>query len=441
MAMEEVGDEPLFCGRAAGIDIGKKTVMVTIRVPSEAREGGRRQETREFGTTRRQLLALAGWLRCWGVEKAGMESTSDYWKPVYYLLEREGLECILYHASQVKALPGRPKTDKQDSVWLAGITERGSLAGSFVPPQEIRVLRGHTRYRRKLTQMRTACKGRVEKLLEGAHLKLSSVASDIFGVSGRAMLGAIAAGERDPRVLADLARTRMRSRIAALEEALDCSFFTGDDAFLLQAMLEDIDYLTAQIARVSARIGQLCEPYERQVAQLDTIPGFGVTAAQDLIGEIGTDMSVFPTAGHLCSWSKVAPRVRESAGKRKGRNATGAGNPYLGAVLGETSVSAGRTRTFLGAKYRRHVRHMPKRKALVAIQRSQLVIAHALLSDPDAVYEDLGPDYYEQRADPRARARARGHARALERLGYKVTIEPLNPHAEPGTGGLLATTG
>src|SRR5215470_9358956 len=232
--LEEAEDEPLFCERAAGIDIGKQSVMVTVRVPSEARRGGRAQETREFGTTRRQLLELADWLRSWGVTRAGMESTSDYWKPVYFLLEREGLDLLLYQASQVKALPGRPKTDKLDSAWLARITERGMLASSFVPPQDIRRLRTHTRYRRKLVQARTAEKQRREKLLEDAHLKLSSVISDIHGISGRDMLAAVIAGERNPKVLADLARGVMRRKAARLEEALDCSFFTPEHAFVLQ---------------------------------------------------------------------------------------------------------------------------------------------------------------------------------------------------------------
>jgi hypothetical protein len=214
--VEEAEDEPLFCERAAGIDIGKQMIMVTIRIPSETRRGGRQQETREFGTTRRQLLALADWLRAWGVERAGMESTSDYWKPVYFLLEREGFDCVLYQASQVKVLPGRPKTDKLDSAWLAKVTERGALAGSFVPPEDIRRLRTHTRYRRRLIQARTAEKQRAEKLLEDAHLKLSSVISDIHGVSGRAMLEAVIAGERNPRVLAEMARGRMRRKTAAL---------------------------------------------------------------------------------------------------------------------------------------------------------------------------------------------------------------------------------
>jgi transposase len=234
-------------------------------------------------------------------------ATSDYWKPVYFLLEQQGLDCLLYQSSQVKALPGRPKTDKLDSAWLARITEQGSLAGSFVPPADIRRLRTHTRYRRRLIQARTAEKERCEKLLEDAHLKLSSVISDIHGVSGRAMLAAIIAGERNPRVLAELARGTMRRKIARLEEALDCSFFTPEHAFILQMMLDSIDHLTAQIAVLDERIAMLCEPYERQVAQLDAIPGFGVTTAQDLIAEIGVDMTVFPTAGHLCSWARLAP--------------------------------------------------------------------------------------------------------------------------------------
>src|SRR6266576_3673580 len=285
--MQEVEDEPLFCERAGGSEIGKKMVMVTIRVPSESRKGGRQQETREFGTTRRELLALADWLRTWQVERTGMESTSDYWKPVLFLLEREGLDCLLYQASQVKALPGRPKTDKLDSVWLAKITEQGSLAGSFVPPEEIRRLRTHTRYRRKLVQMRTAQKERCEKLREDGHLKLWSVISDIHGVSGRDMLRAIAAGERNPKVLADKARGVMRGKIKELEQALDCSFFTEEHAFILQMMLDSIDQLTAQVTVLDQKIAEMCRPYERQIEQLDGITGFGVTTARDLIGEIG----------------------------------------------------------------------------------------------------------------------------------------------------------
>jgi transposase len=433
--MEEAGDEPLFCDRAAGIDIGKKTVMVTVRVPSEARRGGRQQETREYGTTRRQLLDMSDWLRSWGVERAGMEATSDYWKPVFFLLEQQGLDCMLYPASQVKALPGRPKTDKLDSAWLAKVTERGALAGSFVPPEPVRRLRTHTRYRRRLVQARTAEKERCEKLLEDAHLKLSSVISDIHGVSGRAMLKAIIAGERNPAALAELAQGRMRGKLTRLAEALECSFFTPEHAFILSMMLRNIDHLTAQVTLLDVRIAALCQPWERQIAQLDAIPGFGVTTAQDLIAEIGTDMSVFPTAAHLCSWARVAPRVKESAGRRKGGSSTGRGNAYAGAALGEAAVNAGRTQSFLAAKYRRLCRRMPKKKAQGAIMRTQLMIVYALLSDPEAEYCDLGTDYYEQRADTQRLADA--HVLGLQRLGYKVTIEPI----EPDTGELITRTG
>lgn len=266
-----------------------------------------------------------------------------------------------------------------------------------MPPEDIRRLRTRTRYRRKLVQMRTAQKERCEKLLEDAHLKLSSVISDIHGVSGRDMLGAIAAGERNPEVLAQMARGVMRGKIKKLEEALDCSFFTPEHAFILQMMLDSIDSLTTQIQVLDEKIAEMCAPYERQIEQLDTIPGFGITTARDLIAETGVDMSVFPTAGHLASWARTAPRVTESAGKRKGKNATGRGNPYIGGTLGEASISAGRTQTFLGETYRQLTRRMPGKKAQGAIMRKQLVIAHALLSDPDATYQDLGPDWHERR--------------------------------------------
>jgi transposase len=217
----------------------------------------------------------------------------------------------------------------------------------------------------------------------------------------------------------------MRRKLAALREALDCSFFTEEHAFVLSMMLDNIDHYSAQIAVLDEKIAALCQPYERQIAQLDQIPGFGVKTAQDLIGEIGTDMSVFPTAGHLCSWARVAPRVKKSGGKRKGGSATGKGNPYIGAALGEASAAVGRTQTFLGAKLRRLVRHMPRKKAQGAVMRTQLVAAHALLSDPEADYRELGPGYYDQRAS--TGRQARGHIRSLERLGYKVTIEPVHP--------------
>jgi transposase len=423
--MQDTEDEPLFAERVAGLDIAKAEVEVTIRVPSDTTAGRRQQETRTFGATRRQLLALADWLRCWGVTKVGMEATGDYWKPVFFLLESRGFDCELYNAAQVKALPGRPKTDRADSIWLARITERGMISSSFVPPAPIRRLRTHTRYRRHLTQARTAEKQRTEKLLEDGHLKLSSVISDIHGVSGRAMLEAIIAGERNPKVLAQLARGTMRGKIARLEEALDCSFFTSEHAAILAMMLAAIDSFTAQIDQLTARIETLAEPYLHQIAQLDEIDGVGTICAQDIIAETGADMTVFPTASHLVSWARWSPQVKQSAGKRKGSNATGRGNPYLSAALGEASISAGRTQSFLGARYRRLTKRMPKKKALVATGNSVLTIVHALLADPAARYLDLGADYYEQRMH--TRRQARNHVKSLERLGYKVTIQALSP--------------
>jgi transposase len=432
--MQDVQDEPLFAERVAGLDIAKAGVEVTIRVPSDTTAGRRQQETRAFATTRRELESLADWMHSWGVTRAGMEATGDYWKPVFFLLEARGFDCQLYNAAQVKALPGRPKTDRADSVWLARITERGSVASSFVPPEPIRRLRTHTRYRRHLTQARTAEKQRVEKLLEDGHLKLSSVISDIHGISGRAMLEAIAAGQRDPKALAQLARGRMRGKIRRLEEALDCSFFTGEHAAVLAMMLAAIDHYTRQIEALTARIEELTEPWLHQVAQLDAVDGIGPVCAQDIIAEVGTNMTDFPTAAHLVSWAKWSPQVRQSGGKRKGSNATGRGNPYLGAALGEAVICAGRTQSFLGAKYRRLARRMPKKKALVATGNSMLTSIHALLSDPEASYTDLGPGHYEQRMH--IHRQTRNHVKSLERLGYRVTIQALNPD----TGELQATT-
>jgi transposase len=424
--MEDVHEEPLFVQRVAGLDIAKAEAEVTIRVPSDTISGRRRQETRTVGTTRRQLLDLADWLRSWGVTKVGMEATSGYWKPAFFLLESCGFDCDLYNAAQVRALPGRPRTDRADAIWLAKITERGMIASSFVPPGPIRRLRTHTRYRRHLTQARTAGKQRVGKLLEDGHLKLSPVISGIHGVSGRDMLDAIAAGQRDPHALAALARGKIRR----LEEALECSFFTDEHAAVLAMMLAVIDHYTAQISQLTATIGKLAGPWLPQIGQLDAVPGIGMICAQDIIAEIGTDMAVFPTAAHLVSWAKWSPQVRQSAGKRKGSNATGRGNPYLG----EAGISAGNTQSFPGARYRKLTRRIPRNKALVATGNSMLTIIHALLSDPAAACTDPGAGHYEQRMH--ARRQARTHVKSLERLGCKVTIQAI----DPATGELTATS-
>jgi transposase len=261
----------------------------------------------------------------------------------------------------------------------------------------------------------------VEKLLEDAQIKLSVVATDIFGVSGREMMAALIAGESDPKALAQLARARMRAKISLLEEAF-VGHFTNHHRFLLGRMLARVDQTSADIAAVEARIEELIIPFARAVNQLDEITGVGITAAHVIIAELGIDMARFPTPAHLCSWARFAPGIKESAGKNKGRGATGHGNPYLAGVLGEVAVSVSRTDTFLGERYRRIARRRGAKKAIVAVGRSVLVIVWHLLSDPEARYHDLGSDFYDNRIGPDRKKR--NHVRQLEALGYKVTLEP-----------------
>jgi transposase len=376
---------------------------------------------RTYATMTRSLLALADRLGELGVTRVVMEATSDYWKAPFYLLEAQGFEVWLVNARDVKHLPGRPKTDKLDAVWLCKVAERQMLRPSFVPPPAIRRLRDLTRYRADLVGVRTAEKQRVEKLLEDAQIKLSVVASDIFGVSGRAMLAALIAGERDPKALAQLARTRLRAKLGLLEEAFT-GHFSDHHAFLLARMLTRVDMLDGDIAELEAHIDQEISPFAAAVDQLDEITGVGRTAAQVIIAEIGTDMGRFPTPGHLASWAKFAPGVKQSAGKPKGKATTGHGNPYLARVLGEAAVAAGRTDTFLGERYRRLAKRRGTKKAIVAVGRSILIIVWHLLADPNLRYHDLGAGFYDTRINPE-RAK-RNHVRQLEALGYKVTLEP-----------------
>jgi transposase len=407
--------------RVAALDIGKAELVACIRVPNPDKPGRRAQEITTYSTMTRSLLGLADRLRALAVTRVVMEATSDYWKPVFYLLEAQGLDTWLVNAKDVKHLPGRPKTDKLDAVWLAKVAERQMLRPSFVPPPEIRLLRDLTRYRVDLVSARTAEKNRVEKLLEDAQIKLSVVASDIFGVSGREMMASLIAGERDPKALAQLARASMRRKIVLLEDAF-VGRFTDHHAFLLRTMLTRIDETSADIAAVETRIEELIAPFVAAVQRLDEITGVGVTAAHTMIAEIGLDMTRFPTAAHLCSWARFAPGVKESAGRKKGNGSTGHGNPYLARVLGEAAVGASRTDTFLGERYRRIARRRGKKKAIVAVGRSILVIVWHLLSDPDARYHDLGSDFYDNRIGPDRKKRA--HVRQLEALGFKVTLEP-----------------
>ena len=420
----ESGDDEQIIERVAALDIGKAEIVCCIRLPGAV--GKRRvQEVSTHSTMVPSLCELANRLVGLGVERVVMEATSDYWRPPFYLFEAHGLEPWLVNAKDVKHLPGRPKTDRLDAVWPCKVAEHQMLRPSFVPPGDIRRLRDLTRYRADLVGVRTAEKNRVEKLLEDACLKLSVVASDIFGVSGRAMLAALITGERDPKVLADLARTRMRVKIPLLEEAfagLPLGTFNDHHRFLLARMLARVDAVDVDIAAVDEQIEDHLSPFADAAARLEQIPGIGPVAAAVIIAEIGLDMSRFPTPAHLASWAKFAPGINSSAGKTKGNGSTGHGNRYLARVLGEAAAGVGRTNTFLGARYRRLVRRRGKNKALVAVGRSMLVIIWHVLADPDTPFHELGADYYDRHVN--TNAKQRNHVRQLEALGYRVTLEP-----------------
>jgi transposase len=424
MFVESADDEQII-ERVAALDIGKAEVVCCVRLPVSGGGKRRLQEVSTHSTMVPSLCELANRLVELGVTRVVMEATSDYWRAPFYLFEAHGLDPWLVNAKDVKHLPGRPKTDKLDSVWLCKVAERQMLRPSFVPPIDIRRLRDLTRYRADLVGVRTAEKNRVEKLLEDACIKLSVVASDIFGVSGRDMMDALIHGQRDPKILAAMARSRMRIKIPRLEEAfagLSLGSFDDHHRFLLAKMLARIDATSADIAAVDREIGEHLAPFADAVDRLDEIPGIGPTAAAVIIAEIGIDMSRFPTPGHLSSWAKFAPGVNASAGKTKGNGYTGHGDHYLASVLGEAAVIAGRTDTFLGARYRRIARRRGKKKAIVAVGRSILVIIWHLLSDPDTRFHDLGPDHYDRHVN--TASKRHNHIRQLEALGYKVTLEP-----------------
>jgi transposase len=426
--VDEVTDEPLYRDRVCGIDIGKAGMVATIRVPSDRDPARRMAETRSFGTTKKEVLALADWLRCWQVPAVVMEATGDYWKGPFYRLEAEGFECVLADAKQVKNLPGRPKRDPADSRWLAACFERGAVTACFVATPEFRLIRLHTRYRRDLIEDRTRDKNRAEKLLESAAVKLSSVISKLHGVTGRDIMDHLIAGERDPKVLAQLARTRARRKITELEQALEgTEFFTDEHAALLKLMLERIDRASAEIGRLSEVIEQLLAPYEEQLQQAESMPGWARRSAQDAVAETGVDMTRFATGGHLVSWAGHAPLDHQS-GARKGRAKTKKGNRYLAGVTGETAVAAGRTQTREGARYRRIARRRGKPKAQVAVGNTQLKVYHKMLSNPGMRYVDLGPDYYERRAD--TRRQIAHHVGKLGALGFEVTLARI-PHPDP----------
>jgi transposase len=417
--VEEITEEAAeLVQRVAALDVGKRELTACVRVPHEDKPGRRVQEVRTYATTTPALLELRDWLICQGVTLCVMEATSTYWKPPFYLLE-DAIGCWVVNARDVKNVPGRPKTDKLDAVWLCKLAERGMLRPSFIPPPWQRELRDLCRYRRTLIQERTREKQRAEKLLEDTQVKLSSVISDIFGKSGRDMLEALIAGQRDPHVLARMARGSMRGKISVLQEALTGQF-RDHHGYLLRIMLDRVDALTAQIEALTERIDEAIAPFARQVAQLDEIPGVGKTGAQEIIAEIGVDMSRFPSADHLVSWAKFAPTARQSAGKNK-PGSTGKGNPWIGGALGEAAMGAARTKTFLGSRYHRIARRRGKQRALVAVGNSILTIAYHLLADPQARFTDLGPGWHDRLAPLR---RKRQLIAELERLsGQKVILQ------------------
>ena len=339
---------------------------------------------------------------------------------------------MLADAKQVKNLPGRPKRDPSDSRWLAACFERGAVTSCFVATPEFRIIRLHTRYRRDLTGERTREKQRAEKLLESSAIKLSSVVTDLHGVTGRDIMDHLIAGERNPKALAQLARARARRKIAELEEALEgAEFFTAEHAALLAAMLARIDRVNAEIDELTAVIERLLAPYEEQLEQAESMPGWGRRSAQDAVAETGADMTRFRTGGHLSSWAGKTPLDNQS-GKRTGRAKSKKGNRYLAAVTGETAIAAGKTQTREGARYRRLARRRGKAKAQVAVGNTQLKVYHKLLSNPGMRYQDLGADYYERQRD--VRRQIAHHVGKLGALGFEVTLCRIPEPQPDGTG-------
>jgi len=442
--VQEIEDEEheQILERVCAIDVAKAPGKVCTRVPHPSRPGARRTRVQDVDATTNAILELGGHLAGEGIEKVTLESTPDYWRIWFYLLEASGLDVQLVNARDIKNAPGRPKTDKLDSVWQAKLTERGMLRPSFVPPAEIRRLRDYTRLRTGLTRERTRYWQRLEKLPGDSLIKVSTVASSLDTLPVRDMLEALIAGERDPKVLAGLARGKMKAKHAALIEALT-GRFDDHHAELARMLLDQVDALNAQIGKLTTRIGELIAaipsaqgvgadgttgpaagtspgaPVLPAAARLDEVTGIGLDGAQAIIAEIGLDMSRFPAAAHLVSWAKLSPRtIQSGTSSRSGR--TGKGNPYLKGILGEAAAAAARTGTFPGERYRRIVKRRGKLKALVAVARSILVIIWNLLASPAARHHDLGSGYHASRTD--TGKKVRNHIRQLEAPGYTVAL-------------------
>jgi transposase len=401
--------------RCAALDVHQKTVMACARI---MKAGGEFEEViAEFQTMAADLLALRDWLKELGVTQVAMEATGVYWKPVYHALE-DDFELLLVNARHVKNVPGR-KTDTLDAQWLCQLLECGLLRASFVPPKPIRELRDLTRYRKALIKERQQEANRLHKVLEDAGIKLACVASDVLGVSGRDMLKALISGTRDARVLAELARGRMRSKLPALRQALEGNF-KPHHALIVSHILAHLDYLEETIAVLTEEVEHRLAPFAGKAENLCTITGVAQRASQVIIAELGPDMDRFASDRHAASWAKLCPGNNESAGKRRSGKTT-KGNPYLRAVLIECANAAARSKdTYLRAQYEQVKRRRGHKKAIVAVAHSILIASYHILKD-DVPYHDLGGDYFARRADP-ARMTKRLVAQ-LERLGHSVTLQ------------------
>src|SRR3954468_14094444 len=406
--------------RCCGLDVHKREVVACVVTTGP--DGTPGKTIRAFGTMTPDILALADWLAAHEVSHVAMESTGVYWKPIWNLLEDQ-FELLLVNARHVKAVPGR-KTDVRDCEWLADLLRHGLLTGSFVPNRPQRELRELTRYRTSLVRERTAAANRLQKTLEGANVKLASVATDILGKSGREILAALVTGETDGVELAQLAKGRLREKLPALERAL-VGRFGAHQRFLVAQQLAHLDFLDAAIAEVSAEVAERLRPFEDALTRLDTIPGIGRSVAGTLVAEIGTDMSRFPSAAHLASWAGMCPGNNESGGKRR-RGKTRKGSPWLRALLVQAAHAAARKKdTYLAAQYRRLAARRGASKAAIALGHTILVIAYYLLRR-GTEYQELGPRYFDEHD---RQAVERRLVRRLEALGNKVTLEPAHPAA------------
>ncbi len=400
--------------RCAGLDVHKDTVVACVRRPGP--DGQRQVETRTFGTTTGDLLDMRDWLADQGVTLVGMEATGVYWKPVYYVLE-DAMECWLLNARHLRNVPGR-KTDMADAAWIAQLVENGLVRPSFVPPKPIRELRNLTRYRRAQIDERSRESQRLDKILQDAGIKLSSVATDIRGVSGRTILAALVAGETDGQQLADLAKGRLRKKLPELEAALQ-GRFSRHHALIVGEILAKLDYQDELIERLSEEVDRAIAPFAQQVQLLDTIPGVDRRIAETLIAEIGVDMGRFGSSARLASWAGVCPGQHESAGKSRGGK-TRPGPRWLRAHLAEAANAASRKKgTYLSAQYARLRGHRGPAKANLAVAHSILVSAFHIL-DLMVPYQDLGADWFVRRHSPERHARKL--VGQLAALGYEVAL-------------------